>query len=194
MPSSQEMASGSQNCVIGSPKSNLVRSKSLRLPTSSKTDIANNTLSRHGSIRQTRNQPSKVPNTRSQFTVFRKPAVKPKPVFSNSKSSENLENGSSKVGRNVDENKKVHRSPVKHVDGRGVAFSETQPSPSDSPTSLHSDKSQSQDQNSWCNSDLVSHLRRLTEEHEKLQVIQFEVIKLFMNCCVIFIQLRHNFR
>lgn len=172
MPSSQPMASGSQNCIVGSPKSNLVRSKSLRLPTSSKTEVTNTTLSRHGSIRQTRNLPPKISNARSQFSVFRKPAVKPKPIFSNSKSSENLENGSSKAGPNSGENKKIHRSPVKHRD-QGVAFSEMQPSPSDSPTSLHSDKSQSQDQNSWCNSDLVSHLRRLTEEHEKLQVYNF---------------------
>lgn len=171
MPSSQIMASGSQNCAIGSPKSNLVRSKSLRLPTSKpKTDLTNNTLSRHGSIRQTRNVPS-VSSARSQFSVFRKPAIKPKPSFCSSKSNENLDNSSLKTARNIEnDGRKAHRSPIKHVDNRGTAFAEQQPSPSDSPTSLHSDKSQSQDQNSWCNSDLVSHLKRLTEEHEKLQV------------------------
>lgn len=176
MPSNQAMASGSQSSAIGSPKSNLVRSKSLRLPTSKpKTEITNNTLSRHGSIRQARNQPTGISSTRPPFTVFKKPAVKPKPAFCSSKSSENLDNATTKAVRNAEhDNKKMsvsNRSPVKHVDSRGVLFSDLQSSLSDSPTSLHSDRSQSQDQNSWCNSDLVSHLKRLTEEHEKLQVI-----------------------
>lgn len=178
MPSNQTMASGSQSCAIGSPKSNLVRSKSLRLPTTKpKTEISSSTLSRHGSMRQPRNQPSNIASSRSQFSVFRKPAVKPKPAFCSSKSSENLENASSKSVRTTEhETKKVvsSRSPIKHVDSRGVGFSDLQPTPSDSPTSLHSDRSQSQDQNSWCNTDLVSHLKRLTEEHEKLQVILFQ--------------------
>ncbi|GIY34920.1 uncharacterized protein CEXT_285961 [Caerostris extrusa] len=61
-------------------------------------------------------------------------------------------------------------SPTKHNDNRNIGLTDIHRTPSDSPTSLYSDKGNSQDANSWCSSDLASHLRRLTEEHERLQV------------------------
>ncbi|KFM67448.1 hypothetical protein X975_22494, partial [Stegodyphus mimosarum] len=164
MPGNQPSTTSPQLSSSSQSKSSLVRSKSLRLPTSKpKTEQVSSTLTRHGSIRGPRNQSSSMQNSKSShLSVFRKPLLKPKPHIGNSKSSENLE----KSIHNADgELKKTAcRSPNKHIDGKGVTFTDMHPTPSDSPTSLHSDKSQSQDANSWCTTDLVAHLRRLTEE------------------------------
>ncbi|GFU02969.1 uncharacterized protein NPIL_451891 [Nephila pilipes] len=178
MPGNQPpMASNPQSVSTILPKSStLVRSKSLRLSSSKpKLDSGTSSLTRHGSIRVSKAQTTTATTTKPPFSVFRKPAVKPKPSFCSSKSSENIENNSVKPKPNVDtDNKKMISSacfsPTKHTDSRNSTLSEIHRTPSDSPTSLYSDKSQSQEANSWCTSDLVSHLRRLTEEHEKLQV------------------------
>ncbi|GIY52269.1 uncharacterized protein CDAR_83821 [Caerostris darwini] len=153
--------------------STLVRSKSLRLSSSKpKLDTGTSSLTRHGSIRGPKTQTSTTTN-KQPFSVFRKPAVKPKPSFCNSKSTENLENSSTKSKPN-DIDKKMTTSacfsPTKHNDNRNIGLIDIHRTPSDSPTSLYSDKGNSQDANSWCSSDLASHLRRLTEEHERLQV------------------------
>lgn len=155
------------------PKSSLVRSKSLRLTTSRPKleHSGTSTLTRHGSIRGPKTQNSTLPSSKPPISVFKKPALKPKPSFSSSKSNDQIEN-SSKVNSNIEEDsrKSNTNSPVKHSDGKGIQASDSHLTPSESPTSLHSDKSHSQDANSWCNTDLISHLKRLTEEHEKLQV------------------------
>ncbi|XP_054719107.1 sperm-associated antigen 5-like [Uloborus diversus] len=172
MPTNQPSSVGSQPPGSAPTRSNLVRSKSLRLPTTKpKTEQGSSTLSRHGSIRGPRT--STLTAAKSSLTVSKKPPVKPKPSFCSSKSNENLENSSSRNAHSADDSKKLPyscRSPVKQADGRGVSFTEKHLTPSSSPTSLQSDKSQSQEGSSWCTSDLAVHLKRLTEEHEKLQV------------------------
>ncbi|KAF8791666.1 hypothetical protein HNY73_003361 [Argiope bruennichi] len=176
MPANQPpSASNSQSSSSSQSKSStLVRSKSLRLSSSKpKLDSGTSSLTRHGSIRAPKTQ-SSTTITKPPFSMFRKPAVKPKPSFFNSKSNENLDGNSAKSKPNVEIDKRMTTSacfsPTKHSDNRNTGLTDTHRTPSDSPTSLYSDKSHSQEANSWCNSDLVSHLRRLTEEHEKLQV------------------------
>ncbi|XP_015907430.1 early endosome antigen 1 [Parasteatoda tepidariorum] len=155
------------------PKSSLVRSKSLRLTTSRPKleQSGTSTLTRHGSIRGPKTQNPALSSSKPSLSVFKKPALKPKPSFSSSKSNDQIEN-SAKTHSNAegDSRKTNINSPIKHSDGKGIPSSDSHLTPSESPTSLHSDKSHSQDGSSWCNSDLVSHLKRLTEEHEKLQV------------------------
>ncbi|GBN87241.1 hypothetical protein AVEN_146760-1, partial [Araneus ventricosus] len=176
MPANQPSSASNSQPASSNPNksSTLVRSKSLRLSSSKpKLDSGTSSLTRHGSIRAPKTQSSTV-TTKPPFSVFRKPAVKPKPSFYNSKSNENLDSTSTKSKPNAEIDKRMTTSacfsPTKQSDTRNAGLSDTHRTPSDSPTSLYSDKSHSQEANSWCNSDLVSHLRRLTEEHEKLQV------------------------
>ncbi|KAG8196584.1 hypothetical protein JTE90_014145 [Oedothorax gibbosus] len=186
MPGNQSPAPALSAPPVPPKGSNLVRSKSLRLSSSRpKPEPGTSTLTRHGSIRVPRIQAT---TTKPPFTTFKKPALKPKPSFCSSRSSDNFENNV-KSRSTMDLDKKSSFVTSKCVDGLvSNNGSDSHPMQSESPTSLHSDKSHSQDTSSWCAPDLVSHLRRLTEEHEKLQVeharLRMQLLEIMSYCPV----------